>query len=311
MDAFWDEKPYVTPAQFREFCAPIVPLVRAGRFSLSAGEPFRALVQLAHYGPRDLDGATLNWRLNDGAGTAIAQGTLTPAPLATGHLHDIGHIEMATDGLTCPAEYELVVELAGTDYRNRWSLWVFEPDLAATPLPAIASLDAATLERIAAGETMVLIPEPDQVKPNAVLGHTTIFWNTLWTNGQEPHTLGLLNDTTHPILQTFPARGHSDWHWWELTFRRRAFDVEGAAFRPIVRVIDDWNSNRDLVLVAEARIGKGRLILCAADIASNLGDRPVARSFRNALAAYAANPSAEVPELTTREVTAWWERTRA
>jgi hypothetical protein len=311
VDAFWDEKPYVTPAQFREFCAPIVPLVRAGRFCLSAGEPFLALVQLAHYGLHDLEGATLNWRLNDGVGTAVAQGTLTTASLATGHLHDIGHIEIATGRLACPAEYELVVELAGTEHRNRWSLWVFEPDLAATPLHAVGSLDTATLERIVAGETMVLMPEPDQLKPNAVLGHTTIFWNTLWTNGQEPHTLGLLNDTTHPILQRFPARRHADWHWWELTFRRRAFDLEGAAFRPIVRVIDDWNVNRDLVLVAEARIGKGRLILCAADIASHLGDRPVARSFRNALAAYAASPSAEVPEMTTGEVTAWWEATRA
>jgi hypothetical protein len=76
-------------------------------------------------------------------------------------------------------------------------------------------------------------------------------------------------------------------------------------------VIDDWNRNRDLVLVAEARIGSGRLILCAADLTSDLEGRPAARSFRNALAAYAADPSAEAPEVTVSEARAWWERMRA
>jgi Glycosyl hydrolases family 2, sugar binding domain/Glycosyl hydrolases family 2, TIM barrel domain len=311
VDSFWDEKPYVTPAEFREFCAPVVPLIRAGTFTLTSGEPFKALVQLAQYGPRDLADAELTWTLNDQKGASVVSGVLRAGQLATGRLHDVGRIEIATDSLPFPAEYELVVGLEGTEYRNRWSLWVFEPNVADMTLPIVGSLDEASLERIAAGETLILSPEPQQLRPNAVLGHTTIFWNTLWTRGQEPHTLGLLNDPAHPLLQTFPARSHSDWHWWELIFHRRAFDIEGAPFRPIVRVIDDWNKNRDLALVAEARIGRGRLVLCAADITSDLGSRPVARSFRNALAAYIRNPAADAPELTVREASAWWERVRA
>jgi hypothetical protein len=311
VDAFWDEKPYVTPAQFREFCAPVVPLIRSESFALDAGKPFRALVQLAQYGPSDLEDATIGWSLNDLHGTSVAAGSLTAAQLPTGHLHDIGQIEIATEGLPSPSEYELVVELTGTEYRNRWPLWIFETEIAETALPVINSLDSTALERIAAGETLVLMPEPGQLEPNAALGFTTVFWNTLWTNGQEPHTLGLLNDIDHPVLRRFPARTHSDWHWWELTFHRRAFDIENMPFRPIVRVIDDWNTNRDLVLVAEARIGKGRLILCAIDITSDLDGRPAARSFRNALAAYVASPSAKAPELTAAEAEAWWERIRA
>lgn len=138
-----------------------------------------------------------------------------------------------------------------------------------------------------------------------------MFWNTLWTSGQEPHTLGLLNDTGHPVLQSFPSKRHSDWHWWDLTFHRRAFDIAGVPFRPIVRVIDDWNENRDLALLAEARIGQGRLVLCAADIETNLQGRPGARSFRNALAAYVTSPNAEAPDVTAAEVGAWWDRIRS
>ena len=173
-------------------------------------------------------------------------------------------------------------------------------------LPLVEMLDEAALARVAGGETLVLSPPPEAMRPNAVLGHTAAFWNTLWTSGQAPHTLGLLVEADNPLFEHFPTASHSDWHWWELTHRRRAFDTADVGFAPIVRVIDDWNANRDLMLVAEARIGRGRLILCAADVATDLDARPVARAFRKALADYLAAPSGPVPTLDQATVLGWW-----
>jgi hypothetical protein len=147
--------------------------------------------------------------------------------------------------------------------------------------------------------------------PNAELGHTVLFWNTLWTRDQPPHTLGLINDLDHPVFSTFPALQHSTWHEWELTHGRRAFDVGGLPVRHIIRVIDDWNKNRDLALVAEVQIGNGRLVLCAVDIETNLDQRLVGAKLRAALANYLSGESAATPELTVADVLAWWERVRA
>ena len=305
VDAFWDEKPYISAARFREFCAPIVPLIRAKTFVLSPQDSFSAQLQLAQYGPQDLPGASLTWSLN-ADGQTLRTGTLTTGPLATGDLHDIGTIEFPVTGLAAPARYELVVSLDGTDYRNRWSLWTMVAEAPAS-LPMVGTLDAATLDRIALGETIVFAPSPDAMRPNSVLGHTAAFWNTLWTGGQQPHTLGLLNDTAHALFAHFPADTHTDWHWWELTFHRRAFDMVGLPARAIVRVVDDWNTNRDLHLLSELRIGKGRLILCAFDLASDLGTRPVARTFAQALATYLAQPAADAPQQTPQAVLAWWQ----
>ena len=112
-------------------------------------------------------------------------------------------------------------------------------------------------------------------------------------------------------MRIFPSDSHADWHWWELTHRRRAFDIAGIGFKPVVRVIDDWNENRDLVLVAEARVGAGRLVLCAADLATDLGTRHVARSFRNGLAAALAGLDESLPEVSEPALRAWWRRVSA
>lgn len=310
VDAFWDQKLYVSPEQFREFCAPVVPLVRAGKFVCETGETFSAEVQIAQFGPDDLDVPRIAWSLNDGE-RSVASGVLEPGRLATGHLHDAGRIEIATDGLAASRRYELVVSLEGTDYRNRWGVWVMPADEATKSVAIVEALDEGVLARVAAGETVVFSPPPEAMKPNAALGHTCAFWNTLWTDGQEPHTLGLLNETDHPVFAGFPIARHSDWHLWELTFARRALDIAGIGFASIIRVVDDWNENRDLVMLAEARIGAGRLIVSGIDLQSDLATRPVARALRNALADHAAAGESGAPAIQTEAVAAWWERIRA
>lgn len=308
VDAFWDSKPYVSPESFREFCAPVVPLVRARGFVFTSGDPVSMEAQLLQFGPQDLADARLDWALLDQSGNPVRSGTLSPGTLETGHLHDVGTIAFDTAGLSAPAAYQLVISLPGTDYRNRWGLWVFEAAAAGDLPTTVRHLDAEAIARVSNGETLLWAPQPDDLRTNAVLGHTCAFWNTLWTDGQEPHTLGLLNDTSHPLFAHFPSATHSDWHWFDLTFRRRALDIAGTPFRPVIRVVDDWNENRDLVLLAEANIGKGRLIISAMDLDGNLDQRPVARSMRNALAAYATGQLAEAPLLTESAASAWIER---
>ncbi|MDR3472128.1 MAG: hypothetical protein P4M09_10605 [Devosia sp.] len=310
VDAFWEEKPYVTAEQFREFCSPIVPLLRADGFVATEGEGFVADLQLAQFGPSDLADVTARWDLLSPESASVRSGTVRASGLRTGHLHDLGTIAFDTTGLG-QGRYEIVVGLAGTPYRNRWGFWVFEKAGATPELRIVRALDDAVLGQIAAGETVILAPEPASLKPNAVLGHTAVFWNTLWTSGQEPHTLGLLNDTAHPVFGAFPADFHSDWHLWDLTFHRRPFDIAGVPFTPIIRIVDDWNENRDLALVAEIAIGEGRLIICASDIEAGLETRPVARAFRSALKSYVDGQPTTVRSGTAGELMQWWQRVSA
>lgn len=117
------------------------------------------------------------------------------------------------------------------------------------------------------------------------LRFSSIFWNTAWTRGQPPTTLGLLCDPRHPALADFPTDFHSNWQWWYLVSRATPLRLDGlpAATRPIGQVIDDWFTARKLGLVFAARAGRGRLVVCSIDLTDAAGDNPVARQLRTSL----------------------------
>jgi hypothetical protein len=61
--------------------------------------------------------------------------------------------------------------------------------------------------------------------------------------------------------------------------------------RPIVQVIDDWNTNRRLALIFEARVGGGKLLVATLDLHRGLASRPVARQMLHSLLKYAGSPA--------------------
>ena len=66
---------------------------------------------------------------------------------------------------------------------------------------------------------------------------------------------------------------------------------------PIVSAIDDWNRNYKLGLIFEAKVGAGKLLVCAADLSD--GSSPVAQQLRRSLLDYMAGdkfaPQTEIP----------------
>lgn len=298
VDAFWQDKPYDDRDAFARFCGPVVPLIRAEGFVFTQGEIFSARAELSCFSADDLPAGNATWQLRDASGATCAEGQLPHGALATGDLHDLGQITIDTSGLA-QGQYRLHLSAGGGE--NSWDLWVFAAGKA--DLPITTTLGAAEIARLEAGETLVFCPAPDQITPNAELGHTVVFWNTVWTNGQPPTTLGLINRLEHPVFAQFPAEQASGWHQWELTHGRRAFDLAGLGFGRIIDVIDDWNSNRDLALLAEARVGKGHLVLCAVDLTSP--DRPVAAALARALQATITTPQPDVPAISPAALRDW------
>ncbi len=56
--------------------------------------------------------------------------------------------------------------------------------------------------------------------------------------------------------------------------------------RPIVQVIDDWFTNRRLGLIFEAKVSKGKLLVCGIDLQNGLAERPGARQMLLSLLEY-------------------------
>jgi len=136
----------------------------------------------------------------------------------------------------------------------------------------------------------LLMAEPKTVNSLVPAGFSSIFWNTAWGGKAPPHTLGILCDPRNPLFTDFPTESYSTWHWWDLISASKAMVLDSlhAEIRPLVRVIDDWNSNRNLGLLFDAKVGAGRLVMCSIDLSTNIGARPVARQFLHSLFNYAS-----------------------
>lgn len=315
LDAFWESKPYATAAEFRRFCGPTVVLARLPQRVFAADETLVAALEVAHFGAEPLAGAVAWWRLEADNGEVLARGELAAHDVPVGAGNALGEVRVPLDA-PAARRVRLVAGLAGTAVENDWDLWVYP---AAGPVPPPAgvhvarTLDAEAEAVLQAGGRVVLTGGVGCARGDArgrvELGFTPIFWNTACTQRQAPHTLGLVCDPAHPALAGFPTEAHTNWQWWHLLARADALILDGlpGALRPLVGVIDDWYTSRRLGLVFEARVGRGRLLVCSIDLETDLAANPVVRQLRASLLAYAAGETfAPQDELGAEQVRALW-----
>jgi len=291
LDPFWEYKGYVKPKEYNRFCGETVPLVRMPRCVWTNDETFTGQVEIAHFGPGPLEDATIEWRIAGAKGRPVASGELPLATIPVGNGNASGPIEADLSLVEAPAQLELTVAIKGTDYENSWDLWVYPSDVdTSTPDDVLltSELDEAATTVLWRGGKVVLLAKPQTIDSDVPAGFTTIFWNTQWTGGQPPHTLGILCDPKHAGLEHFPTEFHSNWQWWGLVAKSKAMVLDDLSddIHPIVQVIDDWNTNRKLGLVFEAKVSRGRLLVCSIDLQSDIENRPVARQMLHSLLSY-------------------------
>lgn len=305
LNALGESKGYLSAANYRRFCGPVVPLARLPKRVFSTDETLEADLEVAYFGPATLPVAAAAWSLVNEAGHTLLSGQLPPRPVALGQAQSLGHLSVPLKHLPAPSRYRLVVRLEGTVFANDWDLWVY-PTAATPALPpdvTITSSLATALPVLAAGGKVLLLVAPASVDNGVALGFTPIFWNTSCTQRQAPHTLGILCDPTHPAFVSFPTESHANWQWWHLVTRAAPLILDGlpATLRPTVQVIDDWFTNRRLGLVFEARVGLGRLLVCSIDLTGDLSAQPVARQLRASLLAYLGSARFNPSEMVSLE----------
>ena len=296
LDPFWDDKGYVTAREYRRFCNATVPLARLPKRVFTTEEMFTADLEVAHFGPQPLKAAVTTWKLVDN-GVIFAGGKLPPRDVPLGQGIPLGSLDVDLHSAKAPARYKLVVGLQGTPFENDWDIWIYptnSPATLPTDILVTDQFDDAARAALSAGRKVILTIPGDQVRnfnqAPVKLGFSSIFWNTAWTCRQAPTTLGIWCDPRHPALAEFPTEFCSNWQWWYLVHRAGALrlDLLPPGSQPIVRVIDDWVTARSLALVAEGRVGPGKLIVCGFDL-TRQADDPVSRQMRRSLVDYAAS----------------------
>jgi len=293
LDPFWEEKGYITPGEYRQFCDETVALARMEKRVFSSSETFEAKIEVAHFGREILRDPDVRWKISTQWDTLIVEGSFEMDEILLGNAQPLGSIQFPLDQIAYPLQ--LTLEVSINQFSNHWDFWVY-PEVRTDPesseVYVTAVLDQPALKVLNAGGKVLWTLAPNSLSDSSggdiALGFSSIFWNTAWTRGQAPHTLGILCNPNHAALADFPTEYHSNWQWWDAMHFGQAIRMDGFEnkIEPIVRIIDDWFENRPLGLIFEAQVGEGKIIVCGADLLSENENRLEAKQLLYSLKKY-------------------------
>lgn len=311
LDAFWEEKGYVTAAEFKRFNNATVPLIRLKDRIFTTGQTLIASAEVCHYGSAPLKAVTPAWRILNSHGKQMISGSLSKCDIARGSGQVLGTISAALGQLPAPASYSLALELGETGLSNSWTFWLY-PDAVKTEVPegvvVTDSWENAKARLNAGGKVLFLSGVPEKPSSDLALTTTPIFWNRLM-NPNRTWMLGLLNEANHGSLAGFPTEDCCDWQWSSLLPKTTAMNMKllSHALSPVVQPIDDWNRNLRLSMLFECKVGSGRLMVTSFDLSDDgVNQKPVAATLRKSVLDYIKSPEFK-PQHTVSiaELDAW------
>ena len=294
LDAFWDEKGYVSPKEFSQFNNETVPLARLKKRVFKNTENLVAKIEVAHFGANALKNVIPIWKLSDSMGQIFKEGSLNKVDVSIGNAIQLGEISTSLNEIVNAQKLTLTVQIS--DFINTWDVWVYPSNHGKIEnenrIKVVTKLDSNTISYLENGGNVLL----NIVKGNVArdkggdigVGFSSIFWNTSWTKEQKPHTLGILCSPTHPALASFPTEYHSNWQWWDAMSNSSVIVLDDFpnTLTPIVRIIDDWFKNRKTALIFEAKVGKGSILISGIDLHTNIDNRLEAQQLLYSLKSY-------------------------
>lgn len=291
LDAFMDNKGFIMEKEWRGFCAPVVPMLEWDSYVYSTEErphtgadcTWSAGIAIANYGGQSLRGKTLRWQLLWPDGRIHSEGRQTIAKDSLG-LFRLDPIEDGICDILRPTQMRVNLQIEGTEYANSYPMWVYPGSEKSLDKLKRGILIAHQMtdeigRKLQRGARVLLMPDSALVAGNMVGGlFQTDYWNyrmfkTICENNKKstsPGTLGLLMNPRHALFREFPTDSCTSWQWFPIVKASRPLILDhlSKTYRPLIQVIDNIERNHKLGLVFEFCVGKGKLLVCMADLDS-------------------------------------------
>jgi Glycosyl hydrolases family 2, sugar binding domain/Glycosyl hydrolases family 2/Glycosyl hydrolases family 2, TIM barrel domain len=304
LNPFWNEKGYVTGKEYSHFCNSTVPLVRLSKMIYNNKEELNVPVEIAHFGEKTLKNVIPLWAIKDISGKILFSGKLSKVNIPLGNCFKLGEIRQSLAPVKEPVK--LILTVSVNNYENSWDIFIYPDSLQPIKEDVYVTqqFDEAALNILKKGGKVLLTVRHGSVKAekggSIAVGFSSIFWNTVWTENQPPHTLGILCNPKHAALQAFPTEYYSNWQWRDAMSHCNAIrlDAISPTIKPILRVIDDWFTARPLALIFECKVASGKLLISGIDLLSDQENRPEAKQLLYSLRKYMAgnqfNPAEDI-----------------
>lgn len=292
LDAFMDNKGFITPEKWRGFCSDSVLLAQFTSYVLESGEEFTADIALRYYAHEEICGDVL---CRFSTETEVLTELSVRVDIDGQGLFRLGKISYRMPEFTTPQRVTLTLELG--DICNSYELEIFpKQDFPALSEKNVCVTTDWTKARTALenGERVLYLP---YTIPDSIEGfYCTDFWcypmfRSISETLERPvpiGTLGLCIDNSHPALANFPCREWTTPEWYDIVMHSDCAILDGTEIRPIVQMIDNFERNHKLGILFECTVGNGALLVCTARL-SEISERTEAAQFARSILRYVSS----------------------
>ena len=269
LDVFWKSKGIITEEEFKKFCSPVVPLMKAKRFFCS-DETLKAELDVCDYGKTPLENREFTLELYDGK-------TLLASRKTSGE-----NAELPLDAVKRPTEIKAVLSVG--EYKNSWNIFVYPPFEEAWDI-SVCDADRERLEKmIKDGGRFVVsgkylkAPRQGYFRP--------VFWSPAFF--KTDRACGIMCESSHPIFEKFPTRDFADFQWKQPLDNSVSADISSfpEGFLPVVETVPNFYDNVPASPLFEARVGNADILFCGFDFSA---EHICVRNLKNAVLSYASS----------------------
>lgn len=296
LDPFWENKGYVISEEFRRFNNKTVILARISSYVIKNTEPVVIPIEICHFGREEEKLCQVVWKLTsengDGEGTLVREGSFPEVFLPTAKNIPVGELKLDFSDIEENTKFTLTVSMGKVE--NKWPLYVYVRQELPRHTGVLFTREwEEARQGLLSGKRVVFSPYLSELDFDCPpLSICPVFWNSQM-GPSWGRNLGLVMNLKHPAFRYFPTESHGGWQWEDILNQSRGFllDQLQQGRGTLVTAIDDWNRNLPLSLLAEGRVGKGRLLLISACLEGSFKERPAAWSLKRSLLSYAASES--------------------
>lgn len=265
LDVFYQDKGFITPEMFRQFCGPVVPLFQVKRI-LTNEEVLHAELSLYDFGESPIENPLFRLAIYRGEQLWFEEETYKT------------EITIPLGSITKSAM--LQVQLSVGAYCNSWKLFVMQEVIE---YPAVT--EAVTAEELKqvikqGGKAIV---KAEHLKEPISTDFIPVFWSPV--HFPTARHCGAMIDAAHPVFNSFPTESVSDYQWKNLLEHGKGFNLTKfpEECKPMVELVPNFVDNIPCAPLLEVCVGKSKLLLCGFDLEESI---PEAANLKKSIYEY-------------------------
>lgn len=247
LDVFFNNKGIISSEDFRSFCSPVVPLMKADRLYYNT-DKFKADFDLYNYGENKISSPVFHFILYDGDRIVYEY---------TGRKKSVS---FPLDCIKKPSK--LKAALTVDKYTNSWDIFVYTHDTSESSVPVFNHLSPQLEDIITnGGRAVVMMTEKNLIHPIEGL-----FKPAFWSPAHFPseRACGIIIDSSHPVFNNFPTDGFANFQWKHPIDHSIGADVSelNKDFKYIIEPVPNFYNNIRRSPLFEAKVGNADILFC-------------------------------------------------